>query len=85
MRMIIDAMGGDNAPQEIVRGALRAKTELGVDITLVGRREDVLACLSEEEKTQVTVVDAREVPWRTNPPRRPAARRTRPWRLRCAF
>ena len=61
MRMIIDAMGGDNAPQEIVRGALRAKTELGVDITLVGRREDVLACLSEEEKTQVTVVDAREV------------------------
>ena len=61
MRMIIDAMGGDNAPQEIVRGALRAKTELGVDITLVGRREDVLACLSEEDKTQVTVVDAREV------------------------
>ena len=61
MRMIIDAMGGDNAPREIVRGALRAKSELGVDITLVGREEDVLACLSEEEKSQVTVVNAREV------------------------
>ncbi|MER2150357.1 MAG: phosphate acyltransferase PlsX [Candidatus Limivicinus sp.] len=61
MRMIIDAMGGDNAPQEIVRGALRAKNELGVEITLVGRREDVLACLSDEEKPQVTIVDAREI------------------------
>ena len=61
MRMIIDAMGGDNAPQEIVRGALRAKNELSVEITLVGRREDVLACLSDEEKPQVTIVDAREI------------------------
>ena len=41
MRIIIDAMGGDNAPQAPVLGAIRAKRELGVDVTLVGRREDI--------------------------------------------
>lgn len=54
-------MGGDNAPQEIVKGALRAKRELGVDITLVGQQEAILSCLSEEEKNAVEIVDAREV------------------------
>ena len=33
MRIIVDAMGGDNAPEEIVKGAVRAKRELGVDVT----------------------------------------------------
>jgi glycerol-3-phosphate acyltransferase PlsX len=37
----VDAMGGDNAPGEIVDGARRATGELGVPITLVGRPEDV--------------------------------------------
>ena len=45
MRIIIDAMGGDNAPAEIVKGAVMAKQRLGVEITLVGRVEDVRACL----------------------------------------
>ena len=54
-------MGGDNAPLEIVKGALRAKRELGDDITLVGQQEAILSCLSEEEKKGVEIVDAREV------------------------
>ncbi len=61
MRIIVDAMGGDNAPQEIVKGAVRAKRELGVDVTLVGRREEVEACLQAENCTDLQVVDAREV------------------------
>ena len=61
MRIIVDAMGGDNAPREIVKGAVRAKKELGVDITLVGKVEEVEACLKDEGCTDVTVVDAREV------------------------
>ena len=61
MRIIIDAMGGDNAPGEIVKGAVRAKKELGVDITLVGREEDVRACLEKEGGTGIEIVDAREV------------------------
>ncbi len=61
MRILVDAMGGDHAPQEIVKGSLRALRELGVDVTLVGRREEILDCLADDEKTLVTIVDAREV------------------------
>ena len=35
MRIIIDAMGGDNAPAEVVKGAVMAKQRLGVEVTLV--------------------------------------------------
>ncbi len=42
MKIIVDAMGGDNAPGAIVKGALAAARDLGVDIALVGRREAVL-------------------------------------------
>ena len=59
MRIIVDAMGGDNAPQAPVMGAVRAASELGVDVTLVGRREEVEKYLGAA--AGVTVVDAREV------------------------
>ena len=42
MRLIIDAMGGDHAPKEIVLGALQAAEEYETEIVLVGRGEDVL-------------------------------------------
>jgi len=42
MKIIVDAMGGDNAPDEIVSGALDASRELKIDIMLVGRGEDIL-------------------------------------------
>ena len=61
MKIIVDARGGDNAPGEIVQGAVRAKRELGVDIALVGRKEEVERCLSAEGCTDIPVVDAREV------------------------
>jgi glycerol-3-phosphate acyltransferase PlsX len=37
----LDAMGGDKAPAEIIAGAHQAVAELGVDILLVGRPEDI--------------------------------------------
>ena len=61
MRIIVDAMGGDNAPQEIVKGAVRAHKELGVDVTLVGKIEEVKACLAGEDESAYEIVDAREV------------------------
>ena len=61
MRIIVDAMGGDKAPQEIVRGAVRARKELGVEITLVGRIEAVTACLEGENAADYELVDAREI------------------------
>ena len=39
MKIIVDAMGGDNAPRSNVEGALEAVRELGVEVALVGRGE----------------------------------------------
>ena len=61
MRIIIDAMGGDNAPEEIVKGAVRAKRELGVDVTLVGIEQRVRECLAAEGCDDIDVVNATEV------------------------
>ena len=47
MRIIVDAMGGDNAPAAPVLGALEAAKEYGVEIILVGRGEDILGVLRE--------------------------------------
>lgn len=47
MRIIVDAMGGDNAPQAPVMGALEASKEYQVEITLVGRGEDILKVLED--------------------------------------
>ena len=47
MKIIVDAMGGDNAPLAPVEGALRAQKELGVDILLTGRTEEILSCLDQ--------------------------------------
>ena len=64
MKIIVDAMGGDHAPQEIVKGALRAQKELGVDLVLVGREEAVREVLTQEGQTdlsRIELVDAREI------------------------
>jgi glycerol-3-phosphate acyltransferase PlsX len=41
MKIAVDAMGGDHAPGEVVRGAVHAFREFGFPIVLVGR-EDVI-------------------------------------------
>ena len=46
MKIIVDAMGGDNAPQAPVMGAVQANREYGVEIILVGRGEDILKTLA---------------------------------------
>jgi glycerol-3-phosphate acyltransferase PlsX len=48
MKIIIDAMGGDNAPREIVRGALMANREFGTEIILVGRGAEILQVLKDD-------------------------------------
>lgn len=45
----VDAMGGDHAPAEIVRGAVTAVREFGLRIVLVGRRTEIARTLAEEE------------------------------------
>ena len=53
MKIIVDAMGGDNAPQAPVLGALQASEQLGVDIILVGRGEDILKVLQENGRQEL--------------------------------
>jgi len=47
MKIVVDAMGGDNAPYEIVKGALEAAEQFGVEIMLVGRGEDILRSMEK--------------------------------------
>ena len=39
MNIIVDAMGGDNAPEEIVKGCIMAANDFGEIITLVGKKD----------------------------------------------
>ena len=38
MKIVVDAMGGDFAPLEIVKGAIKAAREYKVEIILVGKK-----------------------------------------------
>ena len=45
MKIILDAMGGDHAPEAPVLGALQAAKDFGAEITLVGKGESILEVL----------------------------------------
>ena len=61
MKIIVDAMGGDNAPEAIVKGAVYARDRLGVEICLVGRTEDIERCLDGVDRSGISIVDAPEI------------------------
>ena len=60
----LDAMGGDNAPREIVLGAVTAARDLGLRVALVGRREEIIAQVSRHGKMPetMTIVEPRAAP-----------------------
>ncbi len=61
-RIVVDAMGGDNAPQEIVAGALMAAGGLGVELTLVGRMDAIREEMAgTTEIPGLRIVDAPDV------------------------
>src|SRR5712691_5459069 len=53
MRIAVDAMGGDYAPAEIVKGAGLAADELGIDISLVGIPSLVQPLLDSHPRLQI--------------------------------
>ena len=65
MKIIVDAMGGDFAPEAPVRGALLANERLGVDVVLTGRAEDILRALDKagcgEVPKGIEIANAEEV------------------------
>lgn len=48
MRIIVDAMGGDHAPSQVVLGAIDAVKSQDVEVVLVGRGETILETLKAE-------------------------------------
>lgn len=64
VNVALDAMGGDNAPAEIVKGAVDAvKDQENVRVYLVGKREAIEAELSRYEypKERIVITEASEV------------------------
>ncbi|MFB6466604.1 phosphate acyltransferase PlsX [Cytobacillus sp. Hz8] len=58
MRLAIDAMGGDNAPKEIVLGAMKAIQAFSdIEITLVGHEEKINEFLINKERIQILHTD----------------------------
>ena len=47
MKIILDAMGGDHAPEAPVLGAIEAAKAYGAEITLVGRGEEILEVMKK--------------------------------------
>ena len=62
MRIAVDAAGGDYAPHEIVKGAIKAAEEFGLETVLVGRK-NILRALAEKslEKPGIAIIDAKQV------------------------
>ena len=62
MKIAVDAMGGDLAPREIVKGAVQASEVLGVRIALVGNPEEIAAVIKEAglPTHNVEVIPARQ-------------------------
>ena len=61
MKIIVDAMGGDNAPLEIIKGSYDAQTEYGIDIILVGD-EELIRKLSAENNIDISKIEIVNAP-----------------------
>ena len=48
-RIIVDMMGGDNAPLETIKGVLMAKEELSAEYILVGDKDELLRVANENK------------------------------------
>lgn len=63
MKIAVDAFGGDNAPGEIVKGAVMAVNKFGCDVVLVGDEKTINELLKNENypKEKISVKHASEV------------------------
>lgn len=61
-KIVVDAMGGDYAPQEVVKGAFEAlNQDKSLEVILVGDLDKVDASLFDGVKERLTLVDAKDV------------------------
>ena len=70
MKIAVDGMGGDYAPEEVVKGAVSAAREYGVQITLVGPSETMAKELAKHDSSglDIEIVNASEYLVEGEPP-----------------
>ncbi len=72
MKIILDGMGGDNAPFEIVKGAVEASQEIRDEIIIVGIEEQIKETLGmfkgKYDEQRIRIVNATEVIMNTDAP-----------------
>lgn len=63
MRIVLDGMGGDNAPEEIVKGAVEASKLISDEIIIVGQEELILEELKKYsyDDQKISIVHASQV------------------------
>ena len=63
MKIIVDVMGGDNAPLEIVKGCVLAVEEYGIEVVLVGNENQITNILKENNLSDknIEIVHTEEV------------------------
>lgn len=63
MKIIVDAMGGDNAPIEIIKGTMLAVDEYGISAVLVGDEDIIRKCAADNkiELKNTEIVDAKDI------------------------
>lgn len=63
MNIMIDGMGGDHAPEKIVKGAVQAAKEISGTVSIIGREERINECLQAMNWNgdNIEVVNATEV------------------------
>ncbi len=64
MKIAVDAMGGDFAPEKIVKGAAKAARRFGCEIVLVGDEEKIKRILTKENRQndkQIQIVNTTQI------------------------
>lgn len=61
LRIAVDAMGGDHAPEEVVRGACQAAEEYGVEVLLVGDSTKIAPLLDNLPHKGIEILHASDV------------------------
>lgn len=63
MKIAIDAMGGDNAPEAVVRGSIQARDEYNLDIILSGKENEIKKILEKNTNNfkNVEIINAEDV------------------------
>jgi len=53
MRIAIDAMGGDNAPEAVIIGSIQARDEFNISLVLCGKEIEIKRILEKTHQTSI--------------------------------